>query len=323
MKKLLILILLLCTSCSALPAEERAFAVALCVERSEGIWQVYARIPTYQTGGGYQTMAGEGETLEAALAALDAAAPMHLHLSQLRLLTLHRDLGSEMSAVLHTLSDRMDVRPDCAVAVTEIQGKTLMEALVPATGTRLSKSIDVLLETRVAQGRILRSTLADVIRMGDRQTPVAAGLTVTDGKLDLSGGYALADIAEPLTGKETAFVSLLRGDTKTLRLSLPGGTAEVRDAKARIQLDGMEHAKVALTLTTVSSSFTSEGLEKLLAGELLDLLERLSKSGCDVLGLGRRAIMRMDDMAQWDGVNWPEKCRKLRWTVSVGIQDPA
>lgn len=326
MKKLLallMLMLMLCTSCSALPAEERAFAVALSVEKQDGRWQVHARIPTYQSGGGYQTVTGAGGSLDEALAAMDTAAPMHLHLSQLRLLVLHAGLNDEMYAALHLLSERMDVRPDCAVAVTDVPGKTLMEALKPTMGTRLSKSIDVLLDTRAEQGSILPATLADVIRMGERQTPVAVGLFVSDGKVELSGGYVLENGILLLTDMETAFLSLLRGDAKKLQLSLPGGTAEVRDVKSHVHLEDMSNASVDLTLTAVASAFTPEGLEEVLARELLALLERLSKAGCDVLGLSRGAVMRTDNMADWHALNWPERLRQIRWTVSVGVSGPA
>ncbi len=325
MKKLLILLMLLtCTSCSALPAEERAFAVALCVEREGTLWRVHGRIPTYKTGGGYTTVTGEGDSLSAALADMDASAPMHLHLSQLRLLVLEEGLGADMSAVLHELSDRVDVRPHCAVAVTDVPAKELMDALKPATGARLSKTIDVLLDTRIEQGAVLPATLADVIRMGERQSPVLIALTLTDGAIDLSGGYGMADSALPLTARETTLLSLLRGDAKTLRLSLSGGTAEVRDARAKIRLSqGMQSASIELTMTVTASAFTADGLEEVLAGELLTLLERLSAAGCDVLGLGRKAILRTANMAEWHGLEWTARLRQISWTVSVGVSGPA
>lgn len=324
MKKLLILLtLLLCTACSALPAEERAFAVVLCIEKPGSLWQAHARIPTYQNGGGYQTVTGKGNSLDTALAALEVAAPMHLHLSQLRLVVLQMAVGRDAATALHTLSARMDIRPNCAVAVTEASAASLMEALEPASGMRLSKGLDVLLDTRVEQGSILPATLADIIRMGDRQTPVAAGLRITDGQIELSGGYALAEQIVPITDRETALLSLLRGDTKNQRLFLPDGTAEIRDAKSQIRLAGTSDASVILTLTAVESAFTPDDLEAQLAGELLTLLERLTKAGCDVLGLGRRAMMQMNDMAQWHVLNWPDRLRQLRWTVAVGVNGPA
>ena len=74
MKRIVTLLLALaCTGCAALPEEERAFAVALGVSGHQGAWTVYARIPTYQSGGGYATVTGEGETLSHALTAVPSA----------------------------------------------------------------------------------------------------------------------------------------------------------------------------------------------------------------------------------------------------------
>ena len=108
---LLALVALACSSCTALPAEERAFAVALCVEKTDE-WRVCARIPTYQSGGGYMTVTGNGETFPAALSHLDAASPMRINLSQLRLLVADVGLVNSggFEAVLSTLSERPDIR---------------------------------------------------------------------------------------------------------------------------------------------------------------------------------------------------------------------
>lgn len=329
MKKLLILLLVLasCTSCAALPAEERAFAVALLVEQTDEGFRVHARIPTYQTGGGYLTISGEGNSLNAAVADMDASAPMHVHLSQLRLLILHEGLGSGLAAVLHELSARADMRQDCTVAVTGESAKAVMDALQPETGSRLSKAIDVLLDARIRQGTILSATLADVIRMGERQGPVLAALMLEDGKLALSGGWPVtADfrLGELLSKEETALLALLRGDAKEQLLTLPGGSAKLRDASAKISLsEDMQSAGVVLTLRMTASTFTPDGLEEALATELLALLSRLSAQGCDVLGLGRRAILHASNMAEWHALEWPARYRSIRWTVSVGVRGPA
>ena len=329
MKKLalLLLTLTLCTACAALPAEERAFAVALCVEREGEIWRVHGRIPTYQNSGGYLTVTGEGRTLEAALSDMDSAAPMPVHLSQLRLLVLHKTLGESGDAamVLHTLADRADMRLQCAVAVTEAPSKAVADALEPATGARLSKALDVLMESRIGQGSILSAALGDVVRMGERQTPVLMALTMEDGAVDLSGGYPLTfqgRIAERLTETETGLLALLRGEAKTLRITLPGGTAQVRDANAGIRLS-QPAARVELQLQSVTSDFTAEGLAQALAEALAELLARLSASGCDVLGLGRKAILQARDMAAWHDQDWPSRCMELRWEIAVGVTGPA
>lgn len=320
----LIILLLLCTSCTALPAEERAFAVALCVEKAED-WRVHGRIPTYQTGGGYLTVSGEGDTLSAALADMDAAAPMHVNLSQLRLLVVDAALADsgELHAVLHALAERPDMRLQCAVAASGAPMKSVAEALKPAAGARLSKALELLLDARAEQGTILHASLADVLRMGERQSPVLITLTLDGKEIRLSGGYLL-DGASPLSSEETALLSLLLGSTKALRLTLPGVSADVRDASAKIRLsEDLRTASVTLTLRTTASSVTADGLESILAQELLTLLTRLSAEGCDALGLGRQAILHMHDMADWYVLNWPQIYRSLRWEVGVRVNGPA
>lgn len=329
MRKLiaLLLALLLCSACTALPAEERAFAVVLCVEKNGGSWRVHGRIPTYQTVGEYLTVTGAGDSFDAALAAMDAAAPMRVHLSQLRLLVLHAGLGSEVERELYSLSDRADVRPDCAVAVTQASTEALMDALKPAAGARLSKAIDVLLDTRMEQGCILSAALGDVVRMGEHQSPLLINLTLEDDRIELSGSWPItADmrLMEPLSGQETALLSMLRGEAKSLPLTIEGGVAQVRDVSAKILMaEDMQSAAVELTLRATASSLPADELEQRLAAELLALLSRLSAAGCDVLGLGRKAILQADDAAQWRSLAWPEAYRKIHWTVSVGVNGPA
>lgn len=332
MKRMMILLLLMsltCTACTALPAEERAFAVVLGVEKEGAAWRLHGRIPTYQTGGGYLTVTGEGETISASLASLDAAAPMHLHLSQLRLLVLDEKLGQSEDAflLLHELSARLDMRQHCAVAVTDTPMQTLMEALKPAAGARLSKAVDILLDTRAEQGLILPATLADVIRMGERQSPVLIALTLEGSDLSLAGGYPVNQqmrFAGRLTPEETELLSLLRGEAKSLHLTLPAGSAQIRDVSAKVRLsEDRKSARVELSLRAVSSTYTPEGLAQALADACLPLLARLSREGCDALGLGRQAILRAEDMAAWHALNWPEAYPKITWSVAVQVQGPA
>lgn len=325
---LLMMLFLLCTSCTALPAEERAFAVALCVEKENETWRVHGRIPTYQTGGGYLTVSGDGESMTAALASMEAAAPMHLHLSQLRLLVLDEALAEtdELSAALHTLAERPDMRLQCAVALTDESAKDVAEALKPSTGARLSKSIDVLLESRIEQGTILSATLADVIRMGERQSPVLIALKLEDKKVSLAGGYALTGklyLGERIEEKDTPLLSLLLGQTKNLRLTLEGETAEVREisVKTRLENDG-SFAGLDVSLRTTFSTLSKTGLEQTIAETCVSLLSSLSAKGCDVLGLGRKVIVHAEDMASWHDLDWPSHLRSIGWSVAVKVQGP-
>ncbi len=324
MKRIILLLLpLLMTACSALPAEERAFAVVLAVSRTGEVWQAAARIPTYQTGGGYADVSGEGRSLSAALANLDASAPMHLHLSQIRLLVLSAELShADVSAILQVLSGESDMRMDAAVALTRTQQEALMSALKPSTGSRLSKSMDVLLESRHEQGVIPGTTIADALRLGDRETPVFANLTVTEDGIDLSGGWALsfAGAAEELTAQEMQLLSLMQSHERPIQLSLPEGEAVLHDASARVYLG--TDAEMTMTLRATRSSLTADGLEAILAKRCQQLLSRLYSAGCDVLAVGRKVVMQTKKMSQWHDMAWPDACRSLRWTVRVGINVP-
>lgn len=325
---LLLVTALLCSSCTALPAEERAFAVALCVGQEGETWRVHGRIPTYQNGGGYLTVSGDGEDLSAALSAMEAAAPMRVTLSQLRLLVLDEKLAQSnaLSAALHTLAQRPDMHLQCAVALTADPVKDVAEAMKPSTGARLSKAIDVLLESRIEQGTILPAKLAEVIRMGERQSPVLMALTLEDKKVSLSGGYALdgdLTLVQKLTEEETALLSLLLQRTKTVRLSLPEGAAQVREISVKTALAPDESsAGVEIKLRITSSALTDAGLEKAIAEECVALLSSLSRKGCDVLGLGRKAVVHAWDMAQWHASNWPARLRDMHWTVAVQAEEP-
>lgn len=320
---LLAILALFCSSCTALPAEERAFAVALCVEEDDE-WRVHARIPTYQTGGGYMTVTGKGETLSAALSNLDAASPMRINLSQLRLLVADAELAKsgEISGVLSTLADRPDMRMQCTVALADAPAKDIAEALKPATGTRLSKALDLMIDARVEQGTILPAALSYVLRMGERQSPIVAALSLENKEISLSGGYTLDGIS--LTANDTALLSLLLGHTKSLHLLLSGESIEVRDACAKGRLsEDITTARVELTLTATTSTLSKDELEQALVSELLPLLARLSAAGCDALGLGRQAVMGAHDMPQWHALDWPESYRSIRWEVAVGVRTPA
>lgn len=331
MKRILTLLLMvtMCTSCAALPAEEKAFAVVLCVEKAGDAIRVYGRIPTYRSGDGYLTVTGQGASVEAALAAMESASPMDVHLSQLRLLAVDEALGraGELPAVLLALSQREDMRLQAAVAITREPADTLMKAFEPAAGARLSKAMDVLLESRKAQGTILPATLAQVIRMGERQSPVLMNILLEDGELSLSGGWPMRSdgtLTAMLSPDETALLALLIEKPTDIRLSMKGDVVRVREVSAQTWLseDG-NTASVELTLTAVDFPLSEEELRRALAEALLSLLSRLSSDGCDVLGLGRQAVMRTHDMIQWQALNWPQKLRQLQWQVSVGVTGPA
>lgn len=329
MKRLLTLLLCaqLMTSCTALPAEERSFAVALGVMRVGEEWTVFARTPTYQTGGGYATLQGKGDTLEAALAALDADSPMQLHLGQLRLLVFSAELArtEDFPAALNALANRHDLRLGVSVGVTESDMKALMDAMKPATGARLSKSVDVLVETRIEQGTVLPAVLADVICMGERQSPLLMNVSLDGQAAAISGVWpAGADgrVTEVLSPEETQLLSLMLGQMTTGSLSLTEGTVRLNGAKAETELllPTMQEASVRLVLRVGASTLAEEALSRAVAAACLGVLNRLSGMGSDALGLARQAITHADDMSDWHGLDWPARYREIEWSVSVGVE---
>ena len=328
MKRMLTLLaaLVLCTSCTALPAEERAFAVALAIGGKAGAWEMHARIPTYQAGGGYATVSGDGDTLPHAFAAMDAMAPMPLHPGQLRLVIVEADTAAEaLPAVLSWLGEQRELRPGAVLCVTQSGAGAIMEALKPATGSRLSKSIDTLLESRMQQGVIPRAALAEVLAGGMRQSPVLVNLTLEGQEIGLSGGWPVGDDGRTggaLSAGEMQLLSLMQGRFRQGTLSLLEGAVRLTgaSAEAELALPTMDRATVRLTLRAVDPPLSQDALAHAAATACLGVLGRLSGMGCDALGLGRQAVVHTADMAEWQALGWPARCREVEWAVSVGVE---
>lgn len=323
-----LLLCLLCAACSALPAEERSFVVALGVSGGEGSWTLHARVPTYQSGGGYLTVTGRGDSLPHALAALDAAAPMQLHPGQARLVVVSAETArsADFPKVLTWLAAWRELRPAAYLAVTKDDMAGLMDVLTPSAGTRLSKSLDVLIATRLQQGVIPDSALAEVLCMGERQSPVLLNAAIGEESVALSGGWPVgADglvAASPLAPDQLQLLSLMQGRLKQGTLSLPEGAVRLTGASADLSLSlpTLQSASVRLVLQTASAPLTAQELSRVVAASCLSLLNRLSAMGCDVLGLGHEAICHVNDMDVWHALNWPERLRAVEWAVSVGAE---
>ena len=327
MKRLLILLLILnCTACTALPAEERAFAVALLVEAEDNQYRVYGRIPTYQTGGGYCTVQGEGSSLGAALLDMEGTSPMGGELSQLRLLVMDVGLKERIVPVLQELSERADVRQSCLAAVTEAKLSDLAEALKPSMGARLSKTLDILAETRQEQGRIPWTTLGDVILMAERECPVLPVVTLNKGQVELSGGKPVSmsgKLGSTLSEREYGLLALAKSETQRLEVTVPNGTARLRDGKTRnILAPTLTTAEVSIMLRLTDTACSEDELEEILAHELLALLTDLYAQGFDVLGLGRNAVCQTADWPSWQTLDWLEMLPQIRWKISVGVTGP-
>lgn len=344
MKKLVLMaaMLLLCASCTALPAEERSFAVALGVSESTGTWEVSARVPTYQSGGGYLTLTARGNSLAEALALLDATAPMQMHLGQLRLVVFSQGIAESPSflSVLTELAMRREFRVQAQVCVTADTVSDLIDKLEPATGSRLSKSLDVLLETRAEQGMIPWASLSDVLRRGERQSWVAISAALKDtagvaqpgmdqsagtqaasgtGKVQFGGGWLIGQDGSAhgqLSAAETQLLGLMAGKLQKGVLSLKDGTVELIGASSKVKLHGNAVA-CDVSLRYKASVLTEAGVQHAVTQACQNVLKKLAAADCDALGLGRQAIRYFPDMAAWHELDWPILYPQLDWQVTV------
>lgn len=340
MKRVLALLaaLLLLNGCSSLPGEERSFAVALGVEKSDEGWRVSARLPTYQAEGGYMTLSACGNSLGDAMALLNATAPMELHYGQLRLLLFSAELAQSAAfpELLRALADRGEVRPQAALAITRANVRDVVDALEPATGSRLSKSLETLLEARQRLGVTPLTTLEAYQRLGQRQQAVLlnvnlpmaeprAGLDATagmqnaqgGGKVQFAGGWLLGRLGSAtgqLTAMEMQLLSLTEGRLRQGALSLPEGTTMLLDTSTSIRLLG-ETVRCTIHLRYSASSLTEAGIEAALAQHLQALAAKLAAADCDALGIARRAMRGTLTMGTWQASQWQYSA--LTWQFSI------
>lgn len=347
MKRLACMILaaaLVLSSCT-LPAEDRAFAVVLGVSENAGVWETLVRIPNYQQGGGYLTLFARGKSFGEAMALLNAAAPMEMHLGQLRLLVVDEKLArsSHLMRLTEQLCRSMEVRVQCGVCVTQAPLADVMNALAPMTGSRLSKSIETQLETLQHMGVIPAVTLGELRRMGERQQGVlislglestagtaAPGMDASAGELaavggsqvQLAGGCLLGPdgrMQGRITAKEQQLLSLLMGKMKRGVLALDDAVVTVQDASGSVRLqNGM--ARVNVRLRCTSASQTAEGIERCLNDEIHRLTEKLARAGCDALGLGRQAMQRCVTWHAWEQLGWQAGYAALGWEIHVSVE---
>ena len=336
---LLFLCGILCASCSALPAEERSFAVAVGITRAGETWHTTARIPDYQQEGGYVTLSARGQSLTEALSQLDAAAPMRMHYGQVRLLVFSRETAETagFSAALEELASMPDMRLQAQVCVTEADMASFMDALSPLTGTRLSKSLDILLDTHQRLGVIPDASLSAIMRMGERQCPVllSAALAVQGGADDLPlqgagevllSGCWLVDasgrVRGSLSARETQLLMLMCSRLRKATIPLEDGTVTLSDGSSRVRLDG-NHVLCTLTLRYTHASLAQEALRQSVQAEAERVLGLLAAADCDALGLGDQAIRHFPDMEAWHALDWPGLYPNLTWDVQMKLLPPA
>lgn len=329
MKRLLCLLLLClcCASCSALPPEERAFCVALLIDGNVEECRVFVRVPTYQDDGGYRTLSAQGSTLTDALRTLESAAPMRLHWGQLRLIVLSRAWAAEIP-IVRTLSDLSGVenlRLHASVAVTEENAAEMAEKLIPESGTRLSKTIDVMVQARHEQGVIPTCAASALLRYGSRQSPVLCGVQISSEGF-LLGGAWLTDVdglvRSFLTPEETQILLLMQGELTRTQLLLPDHAVHLTEARSQAYLADLE-ATCRIRLRYDHADLTPQAVSAETAQACLNVLKQLQAIGCDALGLGRQAIRLSRSMADWRESDFPSRFRKLRWTVEIRSEPAA
>lgn len=329
MKRLLCLLMICfcCASCSALPPEERAFCVALLIDGNAEECRVFVRVPTYQDNGGYQTLSASGATLTDALRTLESAAPMRLHWGQLRLIVLSRAWAADIpiTRILSDLSGVENLRLHAAVAVTEEKASELAEKLVPTSGTRLSKTIDVMTQARHEQGVMPTCAASALLRYGSRQSPVLSGAQIS-GESFLLGGAWLTDadglVRGFLTPEETQILLLMQGELARTQLLLPDHAVHLTEAHSQVTLANSE-ATCRIRLRYDHADLTPQAVSAETAQVCLNVLNQLQAIGCDALGIGRQAIRHSRSMADWRDSDFPSQFQRLRWTVEVRSEPAA
>lgn len=344
----ILLSIMLLSGCSALPAEDRAFAVALGISENAGLWEVGVRVPVYQTGGGYMTLSAKGSSLGEAMALLNASAPMELHYGQLRLMVFSESTARRTSfpELLRALAARGEVRPQAALAVTRDNVLDVMDALEPATGSRLSKSLETLLEAREKTGVAAIVTLDEWQRMGERQQAVLLnvamepgqsgalqGMNATAGELPVqgagkaqfSGGWMMnaeGKVQGTLSAAEMQLLALLKDELHQGTLTLPEGTLTLLDTNSKLTLE-QDSIRCKLRVQYSAASMTEEGVQAALISALQALAGKLSAAGCDALGIARKAVLGCSTAEDWRQMTWPEQYAALAWHFVIQVEREA
>lgn len=326
------LLLLSLTGCSLLRGAERSFAVVLCIDHVDGEWHTCVRIPTYQSSGEYASLEATGSTFAAAMTALDHIAPMQLHFGQTRAIIFGEELArsSEMAHVLNSLFQLRDLQRDAILMVTPDDIVTLNQALNPASGTRLSKSLDELIATRLQQGVIPMITLNDVLRFSDRQALFAAKACLPDAStsnndmLQLSGCYAFNANHRSvllLDSAECQQLLLMLGQWKRGVYATDDLILRVAEASSKVKLlPPVISVNVAMQMADPLASPEKEARQ--IQSLLNKLCAKLASAHVDALGIGRQAARFFASQEDWTNADWPSIYEQLSWQINVDINVP-
>lgn len=349
MKKVLACVLAaaLLSGCTVLPAEERAFAVCLGLGKNGDTWEACARLPTYTAPGEYVTVSAKGQSLAEAMTLLDAAAPIRVHYGQVRMVILTRELasGAAFRQVMDALSRLNEFRGEARLCVTEEPLTSMMDALTPQSGTRLSKYLEVMTASRIGLGVAPDTRVSDVWRMGQRQSPLLADIALASQQqttlgMDASAGALSADgldiqlagawmlsldgrVTGRLTAEENQLVQLLRGTLHKGALMLPSGSLTIIDGSSRIYAyQNTVRCHVRLRYRD-AQGYTPDGIRDAIVQVGQAVLGKLAAASCDALGIGRRMIRWCPDEQAWQALSWPERYPQLQWEIIVSLQGEA
>ncbi len=339
--------LLLCClclgGCASLPGEERSFALCLGVHASTSGVEVAVQLPNYKGDKNYLVISAAGDSFDEALSSLIAASPSRLHFGQLRLVVFSQETAqsADFPQLVAEISAIPSMRLIAMALLTEDGISQLLEALTPQTGVRLSKYLDTLLRARVELGLLPGSTLSDMRRMGQRQSPALGrvalkksglpqdGLNTTAEAISagsegdvIFGGCGLIGqdglLHDTLSLRETQLLTLLLGRARNLPLTWEEAAFTLHVKKLSIR---WEQGKVSAQVTgrALMTRGAPAQAEKLLAEDLRAVIQRLNAASCDALGLRRQEMFTHPFSMGMSVEAWTEELHRLQVEAEVTL----
>lgn len=329
--------------CTALPGEERSFALCMGVHVTANGVEVAVQLPNYKGNHEYLVLSAVGEDFDQALTALAAVAPSRLHFGQLRLAVFsHQTAASPMfPGLVAQIAAIPSMRLDAMALLTEDELPALLAALKPHSGVRLSKYLDTLLRSQVETGFLPGTTLAQMRRMETRQSPVLgrvglrqidapqAGLSTGIEQLQAGGeeeahfgGCGLIGQDGRLHGtldmRQTQLLSLLLGRTRDVALTWPEAAATLHVVDADVRL-GQGEARAEVTCRAVATRGAPAWMQERLEQELTQVLGSVNAASCDALGLRRQEMLRHPLTMGMEAAAWAEELHRMPIQVKVTL----
>ena len=345
MKRLLLLLLgCLCLGgCASLPGEERSFALCLGVHTSTSGVEVAVQLPNYKGDQKYLVLSAAGDSFDEALSSLTAVSPSRLHFGQLRLVVFSQETAASAGfpQLVAEISNIPSMRLSAMALLTEDSVSQLLETLTPQTGVRLSKYLDTLLRTRVELGYLPGSTLSDMRRMGQRQSPALGRMALKKEGLPQDGLNAPAEalsagsegevifggcgligqdglLHDTLSLRETQLLTLLLGRSRDLPL-----TWEEAAFTLHVKELSVNWTKGQVTAKVVGRALMTRGApaqaEALLEEDLRAVLQRLNAASCDALGLRRQEMFTHPLSMGMSVEAWTEEMHRLQVEAEVTL----